>query len=393
MSMTFPPAEVDLQTIAVLLTPPGRGAVASVLVAGPRAIEMVCALFQPAVNRGPGLEPYGSIRFGRWNGTQGEEVVVAALAADRVEIHGHGGIVAPRAILASLAAGGCQVVDWRDWAAESSDDPFVATATIALAAAPTQRTACVLLDQYQGALGRACSELASAVLHGAAADARQLVQQLLDRAPLGLHLVDPWKVVLAGPPNVGKSSLVNALVGYQRAIVYDAPGTTRDVVTAAAAFGGWPVEIADTAGLRTGADSLEAAGIERAEAQLRSADAVALVFDIRARWQPADQALVDHWPGCIVVYNKCDLAGIPVDGRPPGHCTSATSRAGLAELELTIQRRLVPQDPADGVAVPFTSQIVASLRTVRAAIDRGDMAQAQAVLWQLTAARKTGSVT
>ena len=70
--------------------------------------------------------------------------------------------------------------------------------------------------------------------------------------------------MLAGRPNVGKSSLTNALLGYTRSIVFDQPGTTRDVVTATTAIDGWPIEFSDTAGLREGSEPLEAAGIERA---------------------------------------------------------------------------------------------------------------------------------
>ncbi len=78
---------------------------------------------------------------------------------------------------------------------------------------------------------------------------------------LGTHLATPWRVVLAGAPNVGKSSLINALLGYGRAIVFDQPGTTRDVVTADAAIEGWPITLADTAGLHDASDATESAGI------------------------------------------------------------------------------------------------------------------------------------
>ena len=81
----------------------------------------------------------------------------------------------------------------------------------------------------------------------------------------GRHLLTPFDVVLAGPANVGKSSLINALVGYNRAIVYDAPGTTRDVITAETAIDGWPVTLSDTAGLRDSDDPLEMAGVQTAQ--------------------------------------------------------------------------------------------------------------------------------
>src|SRR5262249_42285045 len=137
--------------------------------------------------------------------------------------------------------------------------------------------------------------------------AEELIGQLLNRAPLGAHLTQPWRVVIAGPPNVGKSSLINAILGYERAIVFDQPGTTRDVVTAATALDGWPVELADTAGLPAGVDPLDRAGIERETAQADEADCLLLVFDASQPWTHEHELLIERWPSAIVVHNKHDL--------------------------------------------------------------------------------------
>ena len=98
-------------------------------------------------------------------------------------------------------------------------------------------------------------------------------------------------MVIAGPPNVGKSSLINALLGFQRAIVFDLPGTTRDVVTAVTALDGWPVELSDTAGLRSSDDPLELAGIEQAHRQAAAADCLLLVFDASQPWSARESAI------------------------------------------------------------------------------------------------------
>ena len=122
------------------------------------------------------------------------------------------------------------------------------------------------------------------------------IDALLARERLGRHLTRPWSVVLAGRTNVGKSSLMNALAGYGRAIVHHAPGTTRDAVALATAIDGWPVELCDTAGLRAADDAVERAGIERARQRLAQADLVVLVADRSVPWSAEDQALADQWP-------------------------------------------------------------------------------------------------
>src|SRR6185369_14624432 len=127
-----------------------------------------------------------------------------------------------------------------------------------LAHAPTLRTASILLDQLHGAFERGVTRILDLLATNPEA-AREPLRELARYAPIGRHLVEPWKVVVAGAPNVGKSSLVNALAGFQRAVVSDIAGTTRDVVSVPVAFDGWPVELTDTAGLRE-AEGLEAAG-------------------------------------------------------------------------------------------------------------------------------------
>ena len=197
----------------------------------------------------------------------------------------------------------------------------------------------------------------------------QQIAILLARANLGRHLVRPWRVVLAGPVNVGKSSLINALAGYGRSIVHDAPGTTRDAVTATTAIDGWPVELCDTAGLRQGGDAVERAGIERAQERLAQADLAVLVFDRGVPWSADDQALVDEWPGSLLVHNKRDLPG-PADDRPTGLMTSALRGDGVENLLEAIARRLVPDPPPAGAAVPFTAEQMETVYRLADEIDR-----------------------
>ena len=252
---------------------------------GPGATAAVQSQFRARSGRPLAAFPPDRLAVGRFGGDRGEEVVVRRRADDAVELHCHGGLAAVAMIEGALMAAGCQRVAWRDWAAARHADPIAAAALTALADARTQRTAAILLDQYHGALSRAMDEIRQAIDCGRDDAARRQIDALLGRADLGRHLVQPWRVVLAGRVNVGKSSLINALAGYGRSIVHPSPGTTRDAVTVTTAIDGWPVELCDTAGLRSVGEEMgrlrpvERAGIELARARLAQADLAILVFD------------------------------------------------------------------------------------------------------------------
>ena len=179
-----------------------------------------------------------------------------------------------------------------------------------------------------------------------------------------------------GRPNVGKSSLINALLGHSRSIVFDEPGTTRDVVTAETAFAGWPVELADTAGLRERTDSgpkgdLEAAGIESAKKHLQSADCRLLVLDLSGPLTSEDHTLLTSWPTAIVVGNKVDLVGCRARQMPiPMISVSARTGVGLGQLIDEIVKRLVPRLPDDEQLIPFTERQIRLLSQSRDALAR-----------------------
>jgi tRNA modification GTPase len=370
-------------TQVVVLTPPGRGAVATVRVEGPQAAERVAARFRSASGLVLNEQPIGKILFGRWGGEDaGEELVVARRGERAWEIHGHGGAAAVAAIVQSLVTDGCERIAWRDWLRQTDSDPLRAEAHLALADVRTERAAAILLDQYHGALRRAVEQTLAALQADETPAAQRQLRDLLRREPLGRHLVAPWRVVLAGRPNVGKSSLVNALVGYRRAIVYDQPGTTRDVVTAPTAIDGWPVELADTAGLRAGGEAIEAAGIERARAGLAAADVVVLVFDASAPWSAEDQQLADAWPRAPRVHNKADLARED-PARPEGLFTSAKTGQGIDRLVAAISQLLWPEPTPPGQPVPFAERHFAALHAALEYLAAGQPSEAARRLEEL----------
>ncbi len=362
----------DKGAFVALMTPRGRGAVATVAFHGDVRVIDYAALFRAANGRPLADQPLSRTVFGHWGGDAAEEVVVCRTAEDRLEIHGHGGDAAGGRILSQLEAAGAERLDWRTLV-ERVDGAFAADVAQALAAATTPRTAAVIARQAEGPLRETLRRLASADPIGDREEIRIRLAGLLIWSDFGLHLTRPWQVVLYGRPNVGKSSLINALVGFERAIVFDQPGTTRDVVTAETAFDGWPVQLSDTAGLRAEADELDTAGIERAHAALAEADLRVRVED-RSRPPEPDEfeeatGLAPH----VVVLNKSDL---PDSWREARAATalevSATQGHGLRELMGRISRMLVPEVPSDDMAMPIFPRQVDSLRSARAALTAGD---------------------
>lgn len=363
-------------TTVSLQTPAARGAIAVIAVRGPRAVDCVEQYFAPAAGRPLRSFAERQTVFGRWGGDRGEEVVVCRFDAGNVEVHGHGGPLAVERILSQLVAAGCQRTAWTDDAA-SGIGQLERDAQRALSEALTHRTAALLLDQYQGALRREIDALVVLLdqideTHPDRSTIGPRLDRLLENGQAGSHSTRPWRVVLAGPPNVGKSSLINALLGYERAIVFDQPGTTRDVVSTMTALDGWPVELADTAGLHASGDSLEQAGMQRALDTLAAADLAVLVRDAERPADPGDDELLQRWPRAIRVWNKRDLA--PSHWQPPddGLATSATTGTGLETLIDHIVAHLVPRPPAPGEAVPFTSPQIESLHKARAAWAKQD---------------------
>jgi tRNA modification GTPase len=333
-------------TLAACLTPPGTGAIAVIAVRGPKAWDVIRRVFRPAAKPLPDVPEVGSVRFGHFgDGGVIDEVVLTAKQIDPLpwlELHCHGGRQVVDWLLQLLAERGVTVVPWERFV----DSPVIRE----LAHALTARTAAILLDQLNGAFDRALEKIRRGEMSA---------DDVVRYESLGRHLTSPWRVVVAGPPNVGKSSLVNALAGYQRSVVAPIAGTTRDVVSTTLAIDGWPLELFDTAGLRESASGLERAGIELAEGALRSADLVLWLIDASAQVGLVTRSVTAN-ERSLTIANKCDLpAAKPVaaDLR-----ISALTGEGIPALCAVISRKLVPDPPSPGAAVPFVAEQAALLR-------------------------------
>ncbi|MCI0702521.1 MAG: 50S ribosome-binding GTPase [Planctomycetia bacterium] len=382
-------------TVVSLLTPPGTGAIATVEVSGPRAWELARQLFEPAgkpLPELPELHPF-------WFGTLGNDEVILAVTGPlpcgrgslgassneprpqgsgpttTVEVHCHGGRRVVRWVIEQFVAHGC---------IERNPGPsgqgFDSCDTIELLQqAPTLRTAAILLDQHHGAFATAVQAILYFLEHTPQA-APAFLKQLAKFAPIGRHLIEPWKVVVAGPPNVGKSSLVNALAGYQRTVVSEVAGTTRDAVSVRIAFDGWPVELIDTAGLRE-AEGLESEGIDLAKRELEEADLVLWVMDGTASemvWASDDIPKAK----LLAIINKSDVMH-DLKESPDAWgmlLVSAITGSGIPELVAEITQRLVPHPPAPGSAVPFTPRLADLVEDAHAALAAGRIDEATRLL-------------
>lgn len=374
------PAHQTATARVSLLTAEGRGAVSVVRVWGPGALKVASSVFRPV--RSPSLDrsPPGRMRLGRVGSGLGDEVVavVVDVPHPEVEFHCHGGPAPVAMVLEALTVAGAERRQPSAWIRQTSASVISAEAEVDLARAPTLRSAEVLLDQRHGALGSEIERL----VNGLATDpegVREGVDRLLRDAGLGTRLISGWRVVLAGRPNVGKSRLLNALAGYERAIVDPTPGTTRDVVSVRTAVDGWPIELGDTAGLRNSDDSIEQSGIALSRSQHGTADLLLVVLDRSEPLTPEDHRLMAERGRALVIANKSDLSAA---WRPTSEVleVSAERGDGLELLIRSIARRCIPEPPEAGAAIPFRPRHVRGLEFVSRCLNAGDRVGARDAL-------------
>ncbi len=366
-------------TVVSLLTAPGTGAIATVEVHGPRAWELVRQLFKPAGKPLP--ESPEVNRF--WFGTLGsDEVILAVMLNDTIEVHCHGGRRVVRWVMDQFLANGC--IEERT--PRPLDEGFEL-----LQRAPTLRTASIILDQLNGAFANEVRRILALLDTDPHTAAQALHTLAYFGNTVGRHLVEPWKVVVAGPPNVGKSSLINALAGYQRSVVSEVAGTTRDAVSVRTAFDGWPIELIDTAGLRD-AEGLEAEGIARAERELAEADLVVWVLDASSRDLifPDETIHLPRSTGWVLVMNKTDrsLDWLPND-IPGAIHLSATTGENVPHLAEWIAYRLVSNPPDLGSAVPFAPPLIEVVNSAFLSASRSEWDRAKQHLRTTLACEET----
>jgi tRNA modification GTPase len=333
------------ETIAALSTPPGRGGIAVIRLSGPEALSCARSVFTPAggAEVRPGRVAYGSLR-----GVGGGDLDTGYLAwhpagrsytgEDVVELSCHGSPVLVEEILAALLSAGARAAHPGEFTyravlrgrldlaqAEGVRDLIEAPTTLAARVAHAQvrgdlsRRVGAIRDDLIETISRAEASLEFAEepeVAGAPSrigrDLEDLVERVarfIDGYRQGRLLRDGARVVLAGPPNAGKSSLFNRLLRAERAIVAPSPGTTRDFLSERIDLNGIPVTLIDTAGLRAGAAGVEAEGVERSLRRIEEADLVLVLIPCDEEPDPESIELARRRNGSgLVVASKSDLA-------------------------------------------------------------------------------------
>ncbi len=354
-------------TFATRLTTAAPAAIAVIELSGPTTEIWLQQCWQPAT-----VSPrqIGVIRFGSWAGVHEshsedgtkqslrapEDVVVCWTSCETVEIHCHGGKQAATRILNDLKSLGAVPRSTHSRLEHQIPDQYVAAALVDLEKTTTEMTTAILLDQVRGAFSRSMAEIRQLLGQNDKRKANAKIEELLVRWQYGAHLTQPWRLAIIGPPNAGKSSLLNAILGYDRAIVDMQAGTTRDALTEQTSLHGWPFVIVDTAGLRDTLDSIEREGVERALKATKASDLVLLIVEPRQGWTAWHDAIYYEYSSkCVAVHSKSDL-GLPLPAIPSNLsaiCVSAQTRTGIEAMYETIIARLIPTPPQLGQAVPF----------------------------------------
>lgn len=381
----------NLPTSASIITPPGEGGISVILLSGPRARAIANKVFRGKRTRDLHSVPSGKIHYGHIidDGEVLDEVIIRVVSEEKsptgeeiVEINCHGGILPSRKVLEALAKRGAELKEGQELASISTGkrkiDSIETKAFELLLRAKSRLAAKVLLEQYQGALSLTLKAIRETLRESHRAlrsedtaraklrlqEAGKVLCDLLKTACWGISLTQPRRVVILGGPNVGKSTLSNALLSRERSIVSEFPGTTRDAVSGFTSLAGLPLEVVDVAGLREAEDEAEAAGLARAREAEISADISLVVFDNTLSFSRQEKCVsAARGKKAVLVVNKIDLPGrldlscLEAKIGKTALRISALTGEGIVALKAYLRKEFLPKGQFHpGQAVVFTSE-------------------------------------
>lgn len=392
-------AGMQMETIAAISTAQGQGGIGIVRISGESAISIVDRLFVAVSGRTLAETPGYTARFGKIfeQGEEIDEAVVLVFRAphsytgeDVVEISCHGGLYVTKRILSAVLSGGASVAEPGEFTRRAflngKMDLIKAESVMKIIEASGKSAARAAVAVNDGAVSRKIASV-NADLVGLSAQLAvwadypddadfdadfSSIKEILSRSEeqlarlvrdydTGKVLVNGVNTAIIGAPNVGKSTLMNLLVGSERSIVTDVPGTTRDIVEETVVVGGITLRISDTAGIHATSDPVEAIGVDRARGRLATADLVIFVFDGSRSLTDGEFDLLNSIKennNVLGVVNKSDLEPVlNIDYLKKFVKDvvkiSAKTGVGAEELEKSVLRMLeVAQvDPSEGILV------------------------------------------
>ena len=361
--------ELAVDTIAALATAPGAGAIALVRMSGPEAFQILRAVTPDQDDAAPRTANVRSVRDGEGGDLLDQALVTAFprpdsyTGEDVVEISCHGGWLVPRLILDACVGNGARLAEPGEFTRRAvlhgKMDLVQAEAVLDLIEGRSRAQHDAALFQVERGLSRRIAELreqlvtleAYLVHHidfpeedeapvpvdrvvAAAAALQEALEELLETAPEGELLREGALTVLAGPPNSGKSSLYNALLGEERAIVTEVPGTTRDALEAVISVGGFPFRLVDTAGLHDSDDQVEGLGIEVAHRYLDRADVVLFCVESHSEIGSAEREFLAGLADVptVLLRTKADL--VSGDGASEGLASGDAASEDLKDAHV-----------------------------------------------------------
>ncbi|HSV43811.1 MAG TPA: tRNA uridine-5-carboxymethylaminomethyl(34) synthesis GTPase MnmE, partial [Candidatus Bathyarchaeia archaeon] len=374
-------------TIAAISTPAGPGGIGIVRLSGPHALEVADQVFRARNGQKPSAFAAYTVHYGdviRSSGGTDElidEALVTVMRApksytceDVVEISCHGGSAALKAVLSLVLEHGARLAEPGEFTKRAflngRIDLAQAEAVLDIIRAKTQTGLAVSEHQLKGELTRELERIREGLMavyvqiearvnfpeEDSVVEAGNLVREplldvqkqitaLLSTSEQGRILRDGMRIVICGRPNVGKSSLLNALLRQPRAIVSAIEGTTRDAIEESAQINGVPFQMVDTAGILEPRDEIEHEAVKRSHWHIEQSDLVLFVLDESVALQPGDVQLAERLDGqrVLIVLNKSDLPNVIDEAKIASllpkarrQAVSALTRSGIEELGTAI---------------------------------------------------------